>query len=201
MPGTLFPLVIEKGRTLSQAVRWEAEPFLSVPVSGISNAASAVISTALPHGIPNGWRVALVGVKGPSELNASKSPPAPKDFKKATVVSSTSVELNGVSTAASKSYAGGGFLQFYSPVDLTGYVARMHIKRKVDGDLLLSLGSVDGRIALDVSGFTITIQLTATETAALSFTSGVYDLEVESPTGVVTCILTGPVSVTKEVTS
>jgi hypothetical protein len=89
---------------------------------------------------------------------------------------------------------------FYSPVELTGYSARMTIKNRVGGDVLLALVSPDD-IALDVTEYTITITVSAEDTAAMSFTKGVYDIEMVSPAGIVTAIFSGNVTVVKEVTA
>ena len=100
----------------------------------------------------------------------------------------------------------GGILQFNTPVDLTGYVARMKIKDKVGGTVLASTEAGDTpldilSIALDTAKSTITLTISATATAALIWTKGVYELEMVSSTGVVTAILSGKVTVAKEVTT
>lgn len=86
-------------------------------------------------------------------------------------------------------------------VDLTGYTARMQIRASVSApDVLLELTSGNGRIVLDIPTATITLKLTATETAAITWTKGVYDLEMMTSQGAVTRLLQGQVSVSKEVT-
>ena len=48
-------LSIIQGDTFSQIIRWETEPIVYSPITGITQAAPAVI-TATSHGVPNGWR-------------------------------------------------------------------------------------------------------------------------------------------------
>lgn len=88
-----------------------------------------------------------------------------------------------------------------NPVDVTGYVARMQIRKtKGDSKIILSLDSGDlGGITLGTTDGKITITIPADVTADLNFDSGVYDLELEK-SGVVTRLLEGRVTLSKEVT-
>lgn len=87
-----------------------------------------------------------------------------------------------------------------TPVDLTGSTARMQLRETYDsGSTLVSLTSGSG-ITLGGTAGTVTIVITAAQTAALPIVAGVYDLEVESGTGVVTRLLQGVFEVTPEVT-
>lgn len=197
-------IVIEQGKTLSQVVRWESQPIVYKPITVITQAAPVRI-TATAHGLPDGWRVAVVSVKGMTQINAASTPPKDKDYHQATVIDANIVELNDVNAADFKPYVSGGYLQFNSPVDLTGFTARLTIKDKVGGTELFKLlttpGLSDGTITLDIVESSITLTVSATLTAALTWKKGVYDLELESATGEVTALLTGTVTVTKEVTT
>lgn len=87
------------------------------------------------------------------------------------------------------------------PIDVTGYTARMHMRKKVtDPDTVLELTTENSRIALGGVAGTIALSLTATDTAALTG-SGVYDLEMVSGDGVtVTRLLEGKYALSVEVT-
>ena len=193
-------LVIIQGKTFEQFVRWESEPFLFTQILGISNTAPVRITTGV-HGIPDGWRVAVVDAGGLTELNAANNPPKASDFRKATVPDTTHIEFNPLSAVEYGTWTADGYLQWYTPHDLTGYTARMAIKNKVGGTVLLSLTTENDGIVINDSAKTITLNIDATDTAALTWTTGVYDLEMISPTGVVTSLMTGSVAVTKEVTT
>ena len=91
-------------------------------------------------------------------------------------------------------------LVVFPELGLTSYTARMSIKDKVGGTELLSLTTEGLQIIVDNSSKTIKLDLDATETAAITWKKGVYDLELVSPGGVVTALLYGSVSVTPEVT-
>lgn len=87
------------------------------------------------------------------------------------------------------------------PVDLTGCTARMHVRAKLeDAAPLLSLTTANGGIVLGDELGTVTIYLSDEATAAISWVSGVYDLEIEFTNGDVRRFLYGAVTVSKEVT-
>lgn len=193
-------IVIAQGKTYSQVLRWEAPPIIYRPITAIVQGAPARI-TCPSHTIPQGWRAAVVSVKGMTQINALNTPPKDKDYHSVTVIDADTVELNDVNASEYKPYQSGGYLQFNTPVDLAAYTARMSIKDKVGGSELLRLDTTNGRIALDNVAKTITLTISAEDTAALTFRKGSYDLELVSPTGVVTALLAGVATVTKEVTT
>lgn len=87
-----------------------------------------------------------------------------------------------------------------SPVDLTNYTARMQV-RKSKGSATAELDiSTSDYITLGDALGTIDINVPAAVTAALNFTSGVYDLELVAGNGNVYRFLEGCVELSKEVT-
>lgn len=196
-------LVFRQGETFLRIIRWETTPFIYKAISAITNAAPVSI-TANGHGLKTGWRAAVVSVQGMTEINALNDPPRDNELRQVTVMDSNTVTINKLNSSDFAPYVGpSGYLQFYTPVDLTGYSARMMIKDRVGGTTLVSLtsGLPDNRIVIDVVNNIITITVSATDTAAFTFTSGTYDLEMVSPTNAVTTIYYGSVTVTKEVTT
>lgn len=196
--------VIEQGKTFQHVLRWEAPPYIYKPISGITQAAPAVV-TAATHGVPNGWRVAIVSVKGMTAINAVNDPPKTSEYKRATVLTANTIELNDVNSADYKPYTSGGYVQYLTPVDMGGFTARMQIKDKVGGVVLASTEVGDTpldtiTITIDNVAKTISLLISAADTAALTWTKGVYELEMING-GVVTALLTGKITVTKEVTT
>ena len=83
---------------------------------------------------------------------------------------------------------------------LTGYTARMQVRRDVDtSTTLIELTSANGRIAINGALGAITMTLTPDLTAALT-RGGVYDLEiVKTATGEVYKVIRGEFRLEKEV--
>ena len=201
MPATK-DLIIQQGRTFSLALRWESPPIIYRPITAIAQTAPARL-TVPTHGVPDGWRVAITNVKGMTEINAEANKLTSRDYHQATVVDANTLDINDINASGFKPYTSGGYIQFNTPVDLTGFTARMSIKDRVGGTELLSLTTANSRIAIDATAKVITLTISAEDTAALTFTTGVYDLEMVSGAtpAVVTALLSGRVTVTKEVTT
>jgi len=93
-----------------------------------------------------------------------------------------------------------GTLASYTPVDLTGYTARMQIRERLeDSTTIAELTTENSKIVLGGVAGTIQLLLTDTETSAIT-TNGVYDLELISGGGVVTRLMQGKTILSKEVT-
>lgn len=88
-----------------------------------------------------------------------------------------------------------------TPIDLTGYTARMHIRSSVDDDTIIaSLTTENGGITLGGEDGTITLTMSAATTTAITADSGLYDLELVNGGSAVTRLLEGNVIISKEVT-
>jgi hypothetical protein len=83
-------------------------------------------------------------------------------------------------------------------IDITGYTARMQLRSIVTASSVML--DVSGYMDIAGSSGILTINVPATVTSALDSTSAVYDLEIESPAGVVTRLLQGNVSILPNVT-
>ena len=192
---------IEQGRTFTQLIYWaDEDKIVYKPITGATQTAPVRL-TVTGHSLTNGWPVAVTNVKGMTELNAEANAVKDKDYTPTTIIDPDTIELNAINAAGFKAYTSGGYIQYFQPVDLTGYTARMTVKDKVGGTELLSLTSANSRVTIDATNKTITLTITAVDTAAITWSKGVYDLEMVSPSNVVTAILTGKVTVTKEVTT
>lgn len=90
-------------------------------------------------------------------------------------------------------------------INLTGYTARLQIRSDTDSSTtLLELTTENGRITLnDPTTGVIQLYVSAADTAALTFNTGVYDLELQhtaSGRTIVDNIVYGSVSLRKNVT-
>jgi len=96
------------------------------------------------------------------------------------------------------------------PVDLTGYTARLQVRRSTSSSTIyldLSSEAPGGgdtfiqAITIDALAGTLTVDVDADVTAALTWTgAAAYDLEVTALNGIVTRLLEGSVLLSKEVT-
>ena len=88
-------------------------------------------------------------------------------------------------------------------VDLTGFTMRMQIRSKIkDPAIIIELNMTNGGIAIDdaVNGV-FSLNISATQTASLSFNVGFYDIDVTAPDGItVYRLMGGQVSFSLEVT-
>lgn len=89
-----------------------------------------------------------------------------------------------------------------TPVNLTGYTAKLQIREKPEAvNPLIELSTENGGIIfslVEVGTFTLTISSTAT--TAITWNTGVYDLLMIAPDLTVTRLIEGRVTVSKGVT-
>lgn len=126
------------GKTFTDIVRWEVPPIVRIAIKSISTPNGAPrIETLTPHGLPDGWRCAVTGVKGMVELNAAE-PNKIRDaeYYQATRIDDATIELNEVNASQFKAWTAGGFVQYHTPAQLAGLGARMSVKA-VAGEYLL----------------------------------------------------------------
>lgn len=87
-----------------------------------------------------------------------------------------------------------------TPVQFSGYSAKMQIRDGKTKALLMELSTLNGRIMLGLTNGEIMLVLSALDTADITWRTGVYDLELTSANGDVTRLLQGSVSVSRGVT-
>lgn len=203
MADPTYDITIRKGATFSQVLRWESLPLVYKAITAITKAGPAAI-TAAGHGLKEGWRATVSNAGGMRQINAKNWPPRATDFHKITYVDANTVKFNDVDSSDYTTYTNGGYLVYYTPVSLSGYTARLMVRATPEstGTPLVSLTSPSGGIVVDDTAKTITITIAASVTAAYTFLTGVYDLELVSgdATPVVTRLLSGSVTVLEEVT-
>jgi len=195
-----YDFVIQQGATFNPVLKYQSPQLTVKTITAVTKSGQALV-TAASHGLAADWPVYVVGVVGMAQLNHR-----PEDLQDASAayygyyVDANTMRLN-VDTSRMNAYASGGELLYRAPVNLTGYTARLQIRETVEAtDTLLSLTTENGGITLGGTAGTITLLASATATAALDFVNAVYDLEVISGSGVVTRLLHGTVTLSKEVT-
>lgn len=87
-------------------------------------------------------------------------------------------------------------------VNVTGYTAKMDLKiAPTSTSTIFELSTENGRITTGTTDGKFTLNITSTDSATIPPGNYVYDLDITSPGGVVTTLLTGGFSVTAQVTA
>lgn len=90
-----------------------------------------------------------------------------------------------------------------NPIDLTAggsFNARMEIKDKIGGNQISFFSTNNGFISITNTNF-ITLTIDDNTTGQYNFNTAVYDLEIISPTQIVTRLLQGKIKLSREVTT
>lgn len=189
---------IYQGSTFQEAFRWESETKVYVPIANISKAAPCIITTQTTPVIPVGWRFRVVGASGMKDINSGTD-----EYYIATAVDAVAktVEINQVNSLGFTAYTTGGILEYNMPIDLSSYSARMQIRESVDSDVVIhSATTTNAGILIDTTYSIITIVIPAEDTAAFTFSTAVYSLELFTPAGMVVPFLAGNLTLVPEVT-
>ena len=191
---TKVNLKITQGSTYSAPIRWESAEKVYKAISSINKSAPIEINTTEAHEIPNGWRVKLSNIVGMKELNTGEWFTIDK-------VLPGSFQINSINALNYSSYSGGGVVEYNKPVPLAGVTGRMQIRPKVTSDVvLLELNTDNGGIVIDDTNNIIHINITAEETALLDFSTAMYSLELVNAAAEVTQLISGSITLLKEVT-
>jgi len=186
-------LKIVQGATLRDTIRIMQPRYEYKPITAI--ASTAPVRLTVEHGLPGNWLAWVEGAQKMPELNRSHQTQRPHRIE---VIDASTLEINALS--AFGLLPADGMLIYKPPVDLSGAIVRMQIREQIGGAALLELSTLNGGITIAGLG-TITRTISATQTAGLTWSEGVYDLEVEYPDGAVQRYLQGAVTVSREVTA
>ncbi|WP_312299214.1 hypothetical protein [Stutzerimonas nitrititolerans] len=184
-------LHIVQGATLRDTLRLMQPRLEYRPITAIGG---SPLHLTVDHGLPGNWLAWVEGVTGMQGLNRSQR----ERPHRVTVIDESTLEINALSAFGLT--PSGGQLIYKPPVDLTGAKARMQIRPQIGGPVLLELTTENGGLEITAPG-TLGRTLSAEQTAALTWTEGVYDLEVEYADGTVQRYLQGAVTVSREVTA
>lgn len=185
-------LKVIQGSTFRETLRWESGEKVYVPITNITKAAPVVVQ-ADNHGVPQGWRVKITGCAGMKEINSDS-------YVTATIVTTNNITVNSINALSYTTYTGGGVVEYNKPVDLTNMTGRMQIRQKLDDPTVIKeLTSANGGIVVDNTTKTIQLLISATDTAAFTFQSAVYSLEIVNGTEI-TQLVNGTLTLVKEVT-
>lgn len=185
-----FDLTITKGKTLAQSFGYHDEQLVYRNITAMPSKAPVRL-TVTGHGVPDNWAVRIERTRAPAELNTPEG-----EYWTPLVVDADTLEFDQLDMVGAKAFAAPSVLVYPRPADLEGWKARMQIRDRIGGAVLLSFSSdpadqADGTIEVDVANSAFVIGLDAGQTAAISWSSGTYDLEVIRPDGAVVAVI-GP---------
>lgn len=165
-----YALTLVQGKRFQKTYRWPQDVKVYKQISGMPSK-TPVRFTATAHGIPDGWRVKITGVKGPTQLNDRELV--------AKVIDVDTVEFNALNAGAMPDYVSGGYLEYFLPVDLTGYTGQVMLKASVlDAAPALEISTANGRMIIDTANYKITFDVPASVLTAMTQYSGVWDWEM-----------------------
>ena len=87
-----------------------------------------------------------------------------------------------------------------TPVDLTGYTARMQIRQNYGQPVIAELNTTNNGIVLGGTAGTVDLYISAVTTAAFTPGTALYDIEFTAPNGDVIRKIAGAITITPEVT-
>lgn len=190
MQPACLPMRLIRGSTYRDTRRLMQPPKEYRPLTGIT--ATAPIRLTVPdHGLTSDWLAWVSGTTGMQELN--REPPRQLPHR-VEVIDADTLEINAVNAVGLKPVAGAGQLIYQPPIDLTGATARLIIREQEEGgDQLLVLTTGAG-IDITAPG-TLAVEISAADTAGITWTSGWYHLEITYADGTVSRFFRGPVTV------
>ena len=190
-------LRIYQGSTFKETFRWESQTKAYVPISNISKAAPCVITTSNTHNIPAGWRFRVTDVVGMNQINQSSE----DQFYLANIVTSNGITINALNSTNFTAYSSGGIISYNVPVSLANFTALFQMRENINSTTVIKqlTSAPDQGIVIDNNNKIITITISAADTTNFNFTSAVYGLELTSASGEVFPLLTGTVSLVREI--
>lgn len=171
-------LTIRKGSAENIPIRLEQSDWSYASISAVLQTAPLRV-TAPGHGIPDGWRAAIMNVKAVGDFGAANNPPKDNELHTVTVIDADTVEFNAINGAAFRAHTGGGQLAWHTPVDLNLYVgARMNVRDKVGGVLVANWTTDTNELERDVANDTLWLRLDDLVTETLTAKNKVFDIEL-----------------------
>lgn len=198
---------VAQGHTYSTVLRWESDPKVRKAITAITALTGSAKLEVPGHGLLDGWRCAVTSAQGMTEMNAvNPNSIRGSEYHTATRIDADNIELNDVNATGFKAHTPNtGFIQYNTPVSLTGITGRIRLKTKKGGTVIASNLVADAPnnildLVIDATAHTIMITFPSTATTELAGKDGWYDVEMVSSDNppVVTPLVSGKFSVEKE---
>ncbi|WP_313462457.1 hypothetical protein [Pseudomonas nitroreducens] len=190
MQPACMPLRLVRGATYRDTRRLMQPPKEYRDIQAI--ASDAPLRLTVPaHGLASDWLAWVIGTTGLSELNRDPARQLPHRVE---IIDADTLEINSLSGVGFKPAAGAGQLVYQPPVDLTDATAKLIIREAEEGGATLLELTTGAGITHSAPG-TLVVEITAAASAAISWITGWYHLEITFPDGTVSRFFKGPVTV------
>lgn len=188
---------IYEGSTFKETFRWESQNKAFYNISGITQAAPCIITTATEHSIPVNWRFRVTNVSGMKDINLTGD----EQYYVCTGVTSTSLIIGKLNSAGFSAYTSGGVVEYNLPVPLNGMSAVMQIRETVDSETIIhqATSALGGGITINNDDKTIMLIIPAAVTREFNFATAVYSIELTDAAGTVYPFVTGNMTLVREV--
>jgi hypothetical protein len=188
---------IYQGSTFKETFRWESQTKSYIPISNITKAAPCVITTSSSHTIPNGWRFRVTDVAGMNQINQTSE----DQFYLANNVTNNTITINSLNSSNFTAYTSGGTISYNIPVSLNNYTGIFQMRENINSTTVIKqlTSAINQGIVIDNVNKVITITISAADTTSFNFTTCIYGLELTSPGGEVFPLITGTISLVKEI--
>lgn len=168
------PLLLRwvQGKRFRKVFRWGSDVKIYKPISGMPQL-TPVRFTVAGHGMPDGWPFKVTNLGGPQQLND-------RNYKSKFVDANT-IEVNAINAGGLPAYqASTGYIEYFTPVDLSVFTAgRIVLKENAtDSTPVLDCTIANGRLLLDNTAKTLTLDIPAADTVSLAKYAGVWDWEM-----------------------
>lgn len=170
-------VTVRKGSTENIPIRMESGVWRYASIENIAR--SAPVRLKVPeHGILDGWRVAVMNVVRPRDLNAAHNPPWEEELRLADVVDPDHIEFNEINGSGFYPYTRSGEVAWREPIDLSQYnSARMNVRDKA-GNLVANWTTDTGHLQLSSLHAAIWLRLQASDTEPLPVVPLTFDIEL-----------------------
>ncbi len=122
-------------------------------------------------------------------------------WQKEDLVATASAQAIVDSVALSQGYIADRVCPIYSPVNITGYAAKMQVRKKPGSPLVLEMSTLNNRITLDPLNGILNIVVQAADTAILVPGLYRYDLDLTDQAGFVTRFIQGAFEIVETITT
>lgn len=168
-------LTIPQGATWVEPIQWMQERKAFKPITAVPQLVPARL-TCVGHGMPDGWLFYVSGANGMEQLNNVTDIDNPYVHG---IVDVDTVEVINLNASEFASYAGGGYVEYNLPYDLSLYnAASLIIRDSQGGTTVLDTLTLGAGITFDNTLKQIIPARTAAQSAAYTWTEGWYDLDV-----------------------